>query len=95
MDTASDWPPTSFTTNSSCFCLGNVYMICSYICMYGCFLAVPFLVIDVQVVMISPENATNATHSITVSCNIYSNSSVDMCVIMAMADGQATITGNH
>ena len=72
-----------------------MYMKAMYVRMCGCFLAVPFLVIDVQVVMISPENATNATHSITVSCNVYSNSSVDMCVIMAMADGQATITGNH
>ena len=63
--------------------------------MCKCFLAAPFLVIDVQVITISPENATNATHSIIVSCNVYSNSSVDMCVIMAMADGQTTITGNH
>ena len=52
------------------------------------------LVIDVQVIMITPENAPNATHSITVNCSIHSDVA-DMCVLKAMANGQTTITGNH
>ena len=42
--------------------------------------------------MITPEDATNTTYSITVTCTIHPDSDADQCVVMAMADGQ-TLTG--
>ena len=41
-------------------------------------------------------NAPNTLgHSITVTCTVHPNSRADQCVVMAMADGRATITGKN
>ena len=44
--------------------------------------------------MITSEDTINTTYSITVTCTIHPDSTVDQCVVMARADGQ-TLTGEH
>ena len=44
--------------------------------------------------MITSEDATDTTYSITVTCTIHPDSTADQCVVMARADGQ-TLTGEH
>ena len=39
-------------------------------------------------------NASSILQSITVTCTIHSDSTADQCVVMAMADGGVTATGN-
>jgi len=39
-------------------------------------------------------NASNELHSITVNCTIHPDSTADQCVVMAMADGRVTRTGD-
>ena len=45
------------------------------------------------VVILNTPTATNQLLSITVTCTIHPDSTADQCVVMAMADGRATITG--
>ena len=47
------------------------------------------------VTLITPEDATNRTYSITVTCTINPDSDADMCKVMATANGQTTHTGNE
>ena len=51
-------------------------------------------VTDAPVTMITPEDDTNETYSITVSCTIHPDSDADMCEVRAIANGQA-LTGNE
>ena len=51
-------------------------------------------VTDAMIVLSTPT-ATNELHSITVTCTIHSNSTADQCVVMAMADGRMTRTGDE
>ena len=51
-------------------------------------------VIDAQVTMSTPEDATNTTYSITVTCTIHPDSTADQCVVMATANDQ-TLRGEH
>ena len=46
------------------------------------------------VTVITPEDATNTTYSITVTCTIDPYSTADMCEVMATANSQ-TLTGNE
>ena len=46
------------------------------------------------VTVITPEDATNTTYSITVTCTINPDSDADMCEVMAIINGQ-TLTGNE
>ena len=46
------------------------------------------------VTTLNAPNATNEVHSITVTCTIHPDSTADQCVVMAMADGRVTETGN-
>ena len=46
-------------------------------------------------IVLSTPNATNELHSITVTCTIHPNSTADQCVVMAMADGRVTRTGDN
>ena len=43
--------------------------------------------------LISP-NVTSELYNITVTCTIHPDSTADQCVVMAMADGRVTRTGN-
>ena len=45
------------------------------------------------VATLNAPNATNELHSITVICTIHPDSTVDQCVVMAMADGEVISTG--
>ena len=45
------------------------------------------------VTTLNAPNATNELHSITVTCTIHPDSTADQCVVMAMADGRVTRTG--
>ena len=40
-----------------------------------------------------PSNVTSELYNITVTCAIHPDSTADQCVVMAMDDGRATITG--
>ena len=51
-------------------------------------------VTDAPVTMITPEDATNRTYSIAITCTIDPYSDADMCEVMATANGQ-TLTGNE
>ena len=51
-------------------------------------------VTDATATLITP-NENRTEHSITVTCTIHSDSTADQCVVMAMADGQATRIGNE
>ena len=55
----------------------------------------PFIASSVTgvVVILNTPTATNQLLSITVTCTIHPDSTADQCVVMAMADGRATITG--
>ena len=44
-------------------------------------------------VILNAPNATNKVHSITVTCTIHPDGTVDQCVVMAMADSRVTRTG--
>ena len=47
------------------------------------------------VATLNAPNATNELHSITVTCTIHPDSTADQCVVMAVADGRVTRTGNY
>jgi len=42
-----------------------------------------------------PSNDNDKLYSITVTCTIHPDSTADQCVVMAMADGRVTRTGNN
>ena len=44
--------------------------------------------------MISTPNASSTLQFINVTCTIHPDSTADQCVVMAMADGRVTRTGN-
>ena len=67
-----------------------MYYVCTH--SYVCILSVSSSVTDGRVIMITPEDATNTTY--TVTCTIHPDSTADMCEVMARADGQ-TLTGEH
>ena len=46
------------------------------------------------VIVITPEDATNLTYSLTVTCTIHPESTADMCEVMIFPDSGDTITGN-
>ena len=48
--------------------------------------------ITTAVHMVSP-NVTSQLYNITVTCTIHPDSTADQCVVMAMADGRVTRTG--
>ena len=47
------------------------------------------------VTVLSTPNATNELHSITVTCTIHPNSTADQCIVMTMANGRMTRTGDE
>ena len=51
-------------------------------------------VTDATATLVTP-NENRTEHSIAVTCSIHSDSTADQCVVMAMADGQATLIGNE
>ena len=51
-------------------------------------------VTNAEVTMITPEDATNRTYSITITCTINPVSDADMCEVRTTANGQ-TLTGNE
>ena len=44
--------------------------------------------------VLSMPNASSILQSINVTCTIHPDSTADQCVVMAMADGGVTETGN-
>ena len=50
-------------------------------------LSVSSSVTNAQVIMITAEDATNITYSITVTCTIHRDSDVDMCEVIATGNG--------
>ena len=66
-------------------------MYCYYICTH--IFPVSSSVTD-AVTVITPDDATNTTYSITVTSTINPYSDADMCEVMAIINGQ-TLTGNE
>ena len=45
-------------------------------------------------IVITPEDATNLTYSLSVTCTIHRESDADMCEVMIVPDSGDTVTGN-
>ena len=51
-------------------------------------------VISNTTVTLTSLNVRMGVYNITVTCNIHPDSTADQCVVMVMADGRVTRTGN-
>ena len=60
----------------------------------NCFSFSDTSVTDAMIVLSTPH-AANELQSINVTCTIHPNSTADQCVVMAMADGRVTRTGDE
>ena len=67
----------------------NIHMYVLYVHIFS----VSSSVTDAEVIMITPEDATNTTYSITVTCTIHPDSDANMCEVTT-ANGQ-TLTGEY
>ena len=82
--------------NSSIY-LAVYIAMCLHICMYVCTCICTYIfpvsssVIDVTATLDTP-NENRILHSITVNCTIHSDSTADMCEVMATANGH-NLTG--
>ena len=64
------------------------------ICVYTYF-PVSSSVTNATVTMITPENDTNTTYSITITCTIHPDSDTDVCEVRAIGNNGQVLPGNE
>jgi len=68
-------------------------VIDTYMCSYISFFSISGASVS-DVTVINAPNVTSKLYNITFTCTVYPDSTADQCVVMAMADGRVTRTGD-